>query len=74
MMIDPVTIRQLSDIRVKELLNQAEQSRKLKAIASSEPGLVEIVVDRVSGWLRPARPAFSATIEAKRVTAEIPSL
>jgi|FLYN01.1.fsa_nt_gi hypothetical protein len=71
MLIDALVIRHLSELKVKELLQEAENSRKLKAIAASDTGFADAIVAKVSGWLKPA-PRYR--VEPKRSTAEIPGV
>jgi len=75
MMIDPVTLRQLSDIKMKERLEQAQKTRMLKEIAVSDSSLIEFMVTTVSGWMQRTKPMpTNYRAEPKRATAEIPSL
>lgn len=78
MMLDPVTIRELSNLKVQELLSQAETSRKMKALPA-EPGFADSIVTMLSGLMRRVQPAVSENTadtyaDARRATAEIPSL
>ncbi len=75
MMLDPVTIRELSDIKVREMLQQAETSRQLKAVGATETSFINFFRATVSRWMQPLvsdqpAPAY----EVKRATAEIPGL
>jgi len=75
MLIDPFTMQQLSQLKMKERLEQAEKDRLLKEIAVSDSGFVEFVVTMVSGWMQDMKlMPTSYSAEPKCVTAEIPSL
>jgi len=77
-MIDYVTIRELSNLKVQELLSQAETSRKMKALPA-EPGFADSIVTMLSGLMRRIQPVVSESTtatytDARRATAEIPGL
>jgi len=82
MMTDPITLKQLNDLTIQERLQEAEQNRLLNEIAASDSASLEFVVNMVSGWMQRMKPAasvkpaatYSANVEARRVTAEIPSV
>ena len=82
MMTDPITLKQLTDLTIRERLQEAEQDRLLNEIATSDSAALEFVVSMVSGWMQRMKPVasakpartYSANVEAKRVTAEVPSV
>ncbi len=79
MYTDPILMKDLADLRMKDFLDEAEQRRKFKQLAGPEDSLLKSISAVLSGWMqrKPAlQPEAIARItgEVKGTTGEIPSV
>ncbi len=82
MITDPHTLYEMNKIRINEYLEQAQQVRLAKEAAGSDSSFLAYVRAMVSGWMQRVKPvssartaaAYSAKVEQKRATAEIPGV
>jgi len=79
MYVDPHLMKDLADLRLKELRDAAEQHRRLKQLGASEDSVRKSISAALSGWIqrKPAlQPEAIARItgDVKRTTGEIPSV
>jgi hypothetical protein len=79
MYTDPILMKDLADLRMKDFLDEAEHHRKYQQLAGSEDGLLKSISAALSGWMQ-RRPTLEPqaisriTGEVKRATGEIPSV
>jgi hypothetical protein len=82
MITDPHTLYETNKTRINEYLEQAQKIRLAKEAAGSDNNFLASIRSMVSGWMQSMRPvssartaaAYSANVERKRSTAEIPSV